>query len=398
MLDHPVLFLTALLLFLFGLVSRLSGRSLVTGPMFFMGVGILLSPLGFNIFEFQYEAPAIRMIAEVALIIILFIEASKIRVTRLGKTLSGIPARLLLIGLPLTMALGTAVAWVMFPSINIWLIALVALILSPTDAALAQAVVKNKNIPARIRESISIESGLNDGIVLPLILVCIAVLAEGSQVIDYSGRWLYFMALQLGLGPIIGGLVGLVGGKIVDKAVAKDWMEPTFQNLAAISLALLAYAFAELVHGNGFIAAFFSGLFLGAKTPVVRERIQEFGEAEGKMLSLFIFLILGLVGVPAAVPHLDGVMLLYAMLSLTLIRMVPVALSLLGSGLDRSSVIFIGWFGPRGIASILYLLIAVGELGAEGYRQAISVIVITVAISTVLHGISAVPMTKVFKT
>jgi len=123
MLDHPVLFLTALLLFLFGLVSRLSGRSFVTGPMFFMVVGILLSPLGFNIFEFQYEAPAIRMIAEVALIIILFIEASKIHISHLGKTLSGIPARLLLIGLPLTMALGTAVAWVMFPSINIWLIA-----------------------------------------------------------------------------------------------------------------------------------------------------------------------------------------------------------------------------------------------------------------------------------
>lgn len=398
MLDHPVLFLTALLLFLFGLVSRLSGRSFVTGPMFFMVVGILLSPLGFNIFEFQYEAPAIRMIAEVALIIILFIEASKIHISHLGKTLSGIPARLLLIGLPLTMALGTAVAWVMFPSINIWLIALFALILSPTDAALAQAVVKNENIPARIRESISIESGLNDGIVLPLILVSIAVLAEGSQVIDGSGRWVYFMALQLGLGPIIGGLVGLVGGKIVDKAVAKGWMEPTFQRLAAISLALLAYAFAELVHGNGFIAAFFSGLLLGAKTPVVRERIQEFGEAEGRILSLFIFLILGLVGVPAAVPHLDGLLLLYALLSLTFIRMVPVALSLLGSGLDRYAVFYIGWFGPRGIASILYLLIAVSELGAEGHERGISVIVITVAISIVLHGISAAPMTKVFKT
>lgn len=394
--DHPTIFVVALLLLVFGLVSRLSERSPVTGPMFFLGIGVLMSPLGFNFIELNFNQQATRLIAELTLIIILFVDATMIEFSSLRKVLSGIPARLLLIGLPLTMLTGTMVGWVMFPSLNIWLIAMVALILSPTDAALGQAVVKSQNVPERIRESISIESGLNDGIALPLILVCIAVLGIGGGAIDGSGHWLSFMALQLSLGPIIGGLVGFLGGKIVDHAAAKGWMEPIFQSLVAISLALLAFALAELVHGNGFIAAFFAGLLLGVKTPIVRERIQEFGEAEGQMLALSIFLILGLAGVPFAVQHSNGQTLLYALLSLTFIRMLPVALSLLGSGLDKYTVLFVGWFGPRGIASVLYLLIAVGELGLEGYEPAISVIVVTVTISTVLHGISAVPLSKRF--
>ena len=294
------------------------------------------------------------------------------------------------------MVLGTVVAWIIFPEMNIWLLALMALILSPTDAALGQAVIKSKNVPPRIRESISIESGLNDGIALPLILVCIAVLAEGSDAIG-SGKWLTFMAMQLSLGPIIGGLVGHVGGRMVDTAVAKKWMEPAFQSLMALSLALLAYAFAELVHGNGFIAAFFAGLLLGTKTPDVRERIQSFGEAQGQMLSLGVFFIVGVVGVQFILPYLDGSMVLYALLSLTLIRILPVSLSLLGSGLDKYTVLFVGWFGPRGIASILYLLIAMSDLGENSYGKAFSVILLTIIISTVLHGVTAVPMSNVFK-
>lgn len=394
--DHPAIFIGALLLFIFGLVSRLAEKSPITGPMVFLSAGVLMSPLAFNIIDLDFNAPATKLIAEATLIIILFVDASMIEFTNLRKTLAGLPARLLAIGLPLTMITGTAVAWILFPNIDIWLLIMVALILSPTDAALGQAVIKSQNVPARIRESISIESGLNDGIALPLILVCIAVLATGEQAIDGSGHWVSFMALQLTLGPIIGGLVGLIGGRVIDWANDKGWMESTFHSLAAISIALLSYAFAELVHGNGFIAAFFAGLFLGTKSPIVRERIQSFGEAEGQMLSLFVFFILGLVGVPAAVQYIDGTMLLYALLSLTFIRMVPVALSMVGSGWNPFTVAFVGWFGPRGIASILYLLIAVGDLGTDGYEQAIAVIVLTVSLSTVLHGVSALPLTKMF--
>jgi len=395
--DHPALFFAAVLVFLFGLVSRLSERSPVTAPMFFMAIGVLVSPIGLNLFNVDFEAESTKVLAEITLIIILFVDASMIHFTRLGQLLSGIPARLLGVGLPLTMLLGGAAAYWLFPEVNIWLIAMIALILSPTDAALGQAIIKSPHIPERIRESVSIESGLNDGIALPPIFLCIAVLIEGQSALDESGQWATFMIAQLTLGPIVGGVVGWLGGKAVDSAAHRGWSEPTFQRLSAISLALMAYAFAELLHGNGFIAAFFAGLLLGAKTPTVRERIQEFGEAEGQLLSLFIFLLLGLVMIPVAAEYWDMKMLAYAILSLTVIRMVPVAISLVGSGLDKFTVLFLGWFGPRGIASILYLLIAVGDLGLEGYESALSVIVLTVLLSTILHGVSAVPLSNIFK-
>ena len=187
-----------------------------------------------------------------------------------------------------------------------------------------------------------------------------------------------------------------LGGKLVDVASRKGWMIPTFQRLAAWSLAVLAYALAEKFHGNGFIAAFFGGLMLGVHTPAVRERIHEFGEAEGQQLGLFVFLMFGLAVVPPALKHWDVRAWTYAILSLTVIRMLPVDVSLKGAKLPWFSVAFIGWFGPRGIASVLYLIIVVGELGIAGYERMLSVIVLTVLLSVCLHGITAVPLSRLY--
>jgi NhaP-type Na+/H+ or K+/H+ antiporter len=170
----------------------------------------------------------------------------------------------------------------------------------------------------------------------------------------------------------------------------------TFQRLAAVSLAILAFALAEEFHGNGFIAAFFGGLMLGVQTHEIRERIQEFGEAEGQQLGLFVFLVFGLAAVPRAVGHWDGNAWVYAILSLTVIRMLPVAVSLMGTKLTRYSIAFIGWFGPRGIASVLYLLIVVNELGLPGYERMMSIIVLTVLLSVFLHGVTAVPLSRLY--
>ncbi len=182
----------------------------------------------------------------------------------------------------------------------------------------------------------------------------------------------------------------------MEKASEKGWMNPTFQRLVSISLSVICYALAETLHGNGFIAAFFGGLMLGTRTPSVRERIQNFGEAEGQYLMLFIFLVFGMVMVPVAAPHFTGRALLYAVLSLTVIRMVPVTLSLLGSRIRWGSVAFIGWFGARGIASVLYLLMVVGKLGIKGYEHILSIIVLTVLISVFAHGLSAVPLSALY--
>jgi len=394
--DHPALILMALMIFGFGLFSQKAEHYPITGPMVFVATGIVLGPLGLNLFNLHISSETVKVVAEITLIVILFTDASMIHFKRLIRVLAGLPARLLLIGLPLTITAGGVTAALMFPQLEMVWIILLALMLAPTDAALGQAVIKSPQVPETIRESVSIESGLNDGIVLPPIIVAMAIVTEGSQVLDGGGHWLAFMTKQLVLGPIIGGAVGWIGGYWVDKASSRGWMEGTFQRLSAISLALMAYAAAELFHGNGFIAAFFAGLLLGAKTPAVRERIQEFGEAEGQLLSLFVFLLFGMLLVPFMLPYWDWPALAYALLSLTLIRMLPVAISMLWSGHTLSTIMFVGWFGPRGIASILYLLMLIGTVGISGYEYPYSIVVLTVLLSTFLHGVSAVPLCRRF--
>ena len=336
----------------------------------------------------------VKLVAELALTLVLFIDATMINRSLFAGGSRRIPTRLLLIGLPLTMILGTVVGVWMFDDVSIWAIVLMALILSPTDAALGQAVVKSEGVPIDIRQSISVESGLNDGIALPPILIAMALL--GAEAGDHEGAWLGFVIKQVTLGPIVGLAVGWIGGMLMQKMSDKGWTEETFQRLSALPMSILAFAFAESVEGNGFIAAFVAGLgFTTAITSKhVRHQVQEFGETEGMQLILVVFLIFGLAMVPAAVPHWGATELVYAISSLTVLRMIPVAISLLGLKLDWATVAFVGWFGPRGIASVLYLLMAVAAIGIEGHERIMSVIVLTIMISVYAHGISATPLSK----
>ena len=392
--HHQLLIFFALLIFAYGLFSRLAERNSITGPMVFMTVGILGSSIGFGFIHVSPDMGPVKLVAELALTLVLFIDASLIDRKALSGASPRIPLRLLLIGLPLTMIAGALLGAWMFPGISIWAILMMALILSPTDAALGQAVVKSEAVPLKIRQSISVESGLNDGIALPPILICMALL--GAEAGDREGEWLGFVIRQVTLGPIVGLLVGWAGGWLIQKMTDKGWMEETFQRLSALPLAILAFAFAESVEGNGFIAAFVAGLGLaiGITSHKIRHQVQEFGETEGTQLILVVFLIFGLAMVPAAVPHWGPRELIYALASLTVLRMVPVALSMLGSGLTWQTVSFVGWFGPRGIASVLYLLMAVAALGVDGFETVMSVIVLTIAISVYAHGISANPFSR----
>lgn len=392
--DHQLLIFFALLIIAYGLFSRLAERKSVTGPMVFMTVGILGSTLAFGFFHVTPDMGPVKLVAELALILVLFIDASLIDRSALAGASPRIPHRLLLIGLPLTMILGTFLGVLMFDGINIWAIIMMALILSPTDAALGQAVVKSEDVPIRIRQSISVESGLNDGIALPPLLICMALL--GAEAGDHEGAWLGFVIKQITLGPVVGLAVGWIGGTLIQRMSDRGWMEETFQRLSALPMAILAFAFAESVGGNGFISAFVAGLGLtmGITSTHVRHQIQEFGETEGTQLILVVFLIFGLAMVPVAAQYWGWRELAYALASLTVLRMVPVAISMIGSKLDWKTVAFIGWFGPRGIASVLYLLMVVAAIGIEGHETVMSVIVLTIAISVYAHGISATPLSR----
>jgi len=392
--HHQLLIFFALLIFTFGLFSRIAEKKSVTGPMVFMTVGILGSSLVFGFLHVTPEMDGVKLVTELALTLVLFIDASLIDKKALRSADSRISLRLLLIGLPLTMIAGTLLGVALFDDISIWAIALMALILSPTDAALGQAVVKSEAVPSRIRQSISVESGLNDGIALPPILICMALL--GAEAGDHEGAWLGFVIKQVTLGPIVGLAVGWIGGMLIQKMSDLGWMEETFQRLSALPLAILAFVFAETVEGNGFIAAFAAGLGLAVSitSSQVRHQVQEFGETEGTQLILIVFLIFGLAMVPAALPYWGPRELVYALASLTVLRMVPVAISLIGAKLDWQTITFVGWFGPRGIASVLYLLMAVAAIGIEGHETVMSVIVLTVLISVYAHGISAMPLSR----
>ena len=359
-----------------------------------MTVGILGSSLAFGFLHVTPDMGPVKLVAELALTLVLFIDATMIKRSVFAGESRRIPTRLLLIGLPLTMILGTVLGVWMFDEVSIWAIMLMAFILSPTDAALGQAVVKSEGVPLRIRQSISVESGLNDGIALPPILIVMALL--GAEAGEHEGAWLGFVIKQVTLGPVVGLAVGWIGGKLMQITADKGWTEGTFQRLSALPLAILAFACAESVEGNGFIAAFVAGIGLTAAitSDNVRHQVQEFGETEGMQLILVVFLIFGLAMVPAALPYWGTREVVYALASLTVLRMLPVAISLIGSKLDWRTVSFIGWFGPRGIASVLYLLMAVAAIGQEGNERIMSVIVLTIMISVYAHGISATPLSE----
>lgn len=395
--DHPALVFAALLIFLFGLFSKFLEKTPITPPMVFVAMGIVVSPLCLDIFELHASSSLVKIVTEITLIIILFIDATMIDPKDFFKD-KKVPARLLGIGLPLTMCFGIAVGFLLFSEMNIWLIAIMALTLSPTDAALGQAVIKSENVPERVRRWVSIESGLNDGIVLPFIFICIAGLSASASGTDAGLKyWLMFMLQQIVLGAVLGAAIGWFGGFLVEKTSSKNWMNSTFQRLSAGSLALLCFVGAEMLHGNGFIAAFAGGLMLGVKTPEIRTKMQEYGEAEGQQLALMVFLGFALLMVPQALPHWDILAVIYAVLSLTLIRILPVIISLTGLKLGIPTMSFIGWFGPRGIASVLYLLIVVGKIGVEGHEKPFAIIVLTVLLSVFAHGLSAVPLANRFR-
>lgn len=394
--EFPIFIYAAVLILGFGIFSRLAEKSIVTPPMVFVLFGIIASFFRVDIVAGGVYAPAVKIIAELTLILVLFIDASTINLKELVKE-RNLPIRLLFVGLPVTMVAGILIALPLFPGMNIWVIAMMALILSPTDAALGQAVVTSTLVPQKIRQTINVESGLNDGIALPPILICVAALSAHDAHGSGFAYWGTFVMKQFIFGPLVGSLVGYAGGLLVERAAKRDWMNTTFQRLTSISLAILAFYLAEMIHGNGFIAAYFAGLLLGTTTHSIRERIHEFGEAESQVLQLFIFLLFGMILVPLSYQLWDWQVWVYAILSLTVIRIFPVVISLAGTGLTRGTKYFIGWFGPRGIASILYLLMVVIELGSKGLEKMMSVIVLTVLLSIYLHGISANPLSKLYQ-
>lgn len=372
--------------------GKLQG-TISTAPLVFIVFGFAIGEGGFSIAQLDLDHGAIHLLAEATLILVLFSDAARIDLSRLRKD-HNLPVRMLALGLPLVMVTGMAVAMLLFEHFSIWEAALLAAILAPTDAALGQAVVSDEAVPVRIRQAINVESGLNDGIALPVVLFLASAASAAQQ--SSTGDWLAFAAGQLILGPIVGVAIGFCGARALDVAAEREWSTTAFQGIGVISVALLAFVVAELVGGNGFIAAFIGGMVFGNSVRHPCTFLFEFMATEGELLVLITFLVLGAVMLPDALQHLNWTWVLYATLSLTLVRMIPIGLSLLGTGIRLPSYLFLGWFGPRGLASILFALLILEDAELVHGHELLSVTIITVVLSALLHGITAAPLAKAY--
>jgi sodium/hydrogen antiporter len=380
--------IVAALVFGWGTLSARLERFDVTAPITFVLAGLLLThgPLGF-----LHVAPSnelIKELAEFTLALVLFCDASRVGLHELRAD-AGVYLRLLGGALPLTIGLGTLLAFTLVSSGNIWLALLVGAALAPTDAALGAGMMTNPAVPARIRRLINVESGLNDGIATPFVLVALAGAAAGGEL---AGHGPAAAVAELALGILIGAAVGGAGGLLVKTARRRGWAAEGFAGSAVLGLAVCAYASGVALHGNGFIAAFVGGLAFGAAGGRRGEPLVPFVEETGALVSLLVWLAFGAVAVAPAVEDLTWQIALYAVLSLTVIRMAPVAIALAGARLGRATIALVGWFGPRGLASVVFALLALEELGSHTAGQAVAVITITVLISVVAHGATADPL------
>jgi NhaP-type Na+/H+ or K+/H+ antiporter len=359
--------------------------------MLYAAFGLLLGNLGLGLIHADVESEGIRLIAELTLVLVLASDASRINLRELVRDHT-LPLRLLGISLPLTMVFGTAVAAVLFGVLSFWEAAILAVILTPTDASLGQAVVSNRRVPVRIRQTLNIESGLNDGIAMPFLLLAIAMAAATGPSAGGIVAWLLSAVIQIVLAILAGVVVGYLGVKFIERGHDIGWMSEAFQKISAVALALLAYGVAELVGGNGFIAAFCMGAVAGNVGRKERSKIlSEHVEVEVQVLILLTFLIFGAVMLPPALDNLSGAIVLYAIISLTLIRMLPVAISMIGARVRPITTGFLGWFGPRGIASILYIFTVLDAEGIPGVDLIYDVAMITVLFSIYVHGATAAP-------
>jgi NhaP-type Na+/H+ or K+/H+ antiporter len=386
------------LLALFALVySAIAGaveRTWISGAIVFTAFGMLVGPMGLDLLTWETDRETIRSLAEVTLALVLFTDAAGADIGVLKKN-RGLPLRLLLIGLPLTILLGFGVGVLLVDSLSLFALALLATMLAPTDAALGKAVVTNQAVPDEVRQGLNVESGLNDGICVPVLFVFLALALDQT---GDAGPWhlaVKLVAEEIGIGLVVGLGLTFVGAKLLKLARARNWITPTWIQIPVVAMALASFAIAQTLGGSGFIASFSGGLLFGILTKDLREEFLLAAEGTGDTLALVTWVIFGAAVVGQAVGHFSWLILLYAILSLTLIRMLPVFLSLTGSGIDTEGKLFIGWFGPRGLASIVFAVIVVNSELAYTGPLAMTV-VCTIALSIIFHGITANPWAKAY--
>jgi NhaP-type Na+/H+ or K+/H+ antiporter len=381
----------AVFVFLYSLVSARLESTVFSGPMIFVTAGFIMGPAMLGWFPGEDPDPLLRVLADLTLALFLFIDAANANLSILRQRYA-IPARMLLIGLPGAIVLGFILALAMFDALTVWEAAMLATMLAATDAALGKAVITNKAVPARLREGLNVESGLNDGLCVPILFLFIALeLATGESA--ERGLGLTLLAEELGIGLLVGVGVTAAGARLLRICWRRGWVSDVWVQMTTVALALSCFAVAQSLHGSGYIAAFTGGMLFGYIARDETHRLVHAAEGIGETLALLTWMLFGIAVVGDVLDQLTWQVAVYALLSLTLVRMLPNYLALAGSGESSASRLFLGWFGPRGLASIVFAIIVLQE-GVPGAELIALVVACTVVLSLILHGVTAKPLSQ----
>jgi NhaP-type Na+/H+ or K+/H+ antiporter len=377
-----------LLVYLYSLLSERLEGTVLTIPLVFAVAGIVLVLIAPDLVRSDLEGRVWLVLAEITYAIVLFNGATRVNL-RVLRGQMRMPGRLLVIGLPLTILLGTLAATLVLPELSLWEAGVLACLLASTDTGLAELIVRSPRVPACIREALNAESGLSDGLVVPGLMLFLSLIRA-----DAGGPGALFLRIavqQIVYGIPLGAAIGFAGGWLLGLARGRGWASAPFQQIAMIALAPLCLIVAEAINTSPFITAFAAGIALQIGFRDAAEGIVEFSENEGRLLHMFVFFLFG-TSAGAALGEFHLAPVLYAILSLTLVRMLPVAISMIGTRLSAASVLFMGWFGPRGLASIvLGLVIAEQQVQTPGSSVVRIGLTATVLLSIFAHGLSASP-------
>ncbi|MHC5108944.1 MAG: cation:proton antiporter [Planctomycetota bacterium] len=392
--EYAILAIFAAFVFVYISVSNRLSKTMISGAIVFTAFGVLCGPHVFNILPLDIEAESLKTLAEWTLALVLFSDAACADLGVIRKSI-GLPQRLLLIGLPLTIALGFGAGWLIFDGLGMLELAILATMLAPTDAALGKAVVSNEAVPAKVRESLNVESGLNDGICVPVLFIFLALITGENAEGGTASLALRLLLEEIGIGAAVGLGVTFVASKFLKWCMGRDWIAETWLPLPVLALAFICFATAQAFGGSGFIASFVGGLLFGKLAKEQKEHLLHAAEGTGGIFSILTWIVFGVAVVGTVFEKFTWNCVLYAVLSLTVIRMLPVVLSLIGSGLRLDSKLFIGWFGPRGLASVVFIIIVIGE-HLPGQKTLAMTVACTVILSIIAHGVTAVPLASAY--
>jgi sodium/hydrogen antiporter len=380
-------FVLTVLVLCYAVVSGLVKRWYIAPALIFVAFGMALGPFGFGVIDAGTDTASFTILAQLALTVILFNQAAMLdlpSVVRRGH----VTFRLLVIGIPLAIVLGTGVALLVMPVMPLWEAVCLAAIVAPTEVALIDALLEDRRIPERVRHALSVESGCYDGLALAAMLAALALASEQTD--PDPGRWGWFavrtevVSLTVGLG------IGVIGGLVIARSCQRGWMSDTWAQLATVALALVCFEVGERLHGSGFVTAFAGGLAYsmmmlraGAQLP------SQVTDAAGQLLELMVFAMFGSYAVIVGWRDADWRVVLFAVVALIVVRLVAVSAALVGTDLPARSRLFIGWFGPRGIGTLVLGLLMIERGEIQQSAMITQAVVVTVTVSLVVHSLTA---------